>query len=56
MTQSIRDRYPRRIEVPRMILASFVLLLIALSLPLMAVEKMVFWKNEYSAIAGVHGL
>ena len=56
MRQSLRDRYPRRIEVPLLILTSFVLLLIALSLPLMTVEKMVFWKNEYSVIAGVHGL
>ena len=39
-----------------LIMASFVLLLIALSLPLMSVEKMVFWKNEYSVIAGVRGL
>jgi paraquat-inducible protein A len=56
MAQSLRDRYPRRIEVPLLILASFVLLLIALSLPLLTVEKMVFWKNDYSVIAGVHGL
>ena len=32
------------------------LLLIALSLPLMTVEKMTFWKNSYSIIAGVRGL
>ncbi len=56
MAQSLRDRYPRRIEVPVLILTSFVLLLIALSLPLLTVEKMVLWKNEYSVIAGVHGL
>ncbi len=56
MPQSLRDRYPRRIEVPLLILASFVLLLVALSLPLMTVEKMVFWKNEYSVITGVRGL
>jgi len=56
MPQSLRDRYPRRIEVPFLILASFVLLLIALSQPLLTVEEMVFWKNEYSVIAGVHGL
>src|SRR5260221_8699007 len=56
MSQSLRDQYPRRIEVPLLILLSFVLLLIALSLPLMKVEKMVFWKNEYSVIAGVRGL
>lgn len=56
MPQSLRDQYPRRIEVPLLILTSLVLLLIALSLPLMRVEKMVFWKNDYSIIAGVHGL
>jgi paraquat-inducible protein A len=56
MPQSLRDRYPRRIEVPLLILLSLVLLLIALSLPLMTVQKMVLWKNEYSVIAGVHGL
>ena len=56
MPQSLRDRYPRRIEVPLLILASLILLVIAYSLPLLRVEKMVFWKNEYSIIAGVHGL
>ena len=56
MPQSLRDRHPRRIEVPLLILVSFALLLIALSLPLMKVQKMMLWKNEYSVIAGVHGL
>jgi len=56
MPQALRDRYPRRFEVPLLILMSFVLLMIALSLPLMKVEKMVFWKNEYSVIAGVQAL
>ena len=56
MPPALRDRYPRRIEVPLLILLSFILLLIALSLPLMKVEKMVFWKNEYSVLAGVHAL
>jgi len=56
MPQSLRDRHPRRIEVPLLILVSMILLLIAYSLPLLRVEKMVFWKNEYSIIAGVHGL
>jgi paraquat-inducible protein A len=56
MPQALRERYPRRIEVPLLILLSFLLLLIALSLPLMKVEKMVLWKNEYSVIAGVHSL
>jgi paraquat-inducible protein A len=56
MPKSLRQQYPRRIEVPLLILLSFVLLLIALSMPLMKVEKMVLWKNEYSVVAGVQGL
>jgi paraquat-inducible protein A len=56
MPQSLRDRHPRRIEVPLLILVSLTLLLVALSQPLMKVQKMVLWKNEYSVIAGVHGL
>jgi paraquat-inducible protein A len=56
MSKSLMQRYPRRIEVPLLILVSFVLLLIALSMPLMKIEKMVLWKNEYSVIAGVQGL
>ena len=56
MANALRDRYPRRIEVPVLILVSFVLLLIGWSLPLMKVEKMVFWKNEYSVVKGVNSL
>jgi paraquat-inducible protein A len=56
MSKSLMQRYPRRIEVPLLILLSFVLLLVALSMPLMKIEKMVLWKNEYSVIAGVRGL
>ena len=39
-----------------LILVSFALLLTGLSLPLMKVEKMVFWKNEYSVLKGVNSL
>ena len=56
MSQSLRDRYPRRIEVPLLMLVSLGLLLMAYSLPLMRVEKLVYWKNDYSIIAGVRGL
>jgi paraquat-inducible protein A len=56
MAESLRHRYPRRIEVPLLILISLVTLLFALSLPLMKVEKMMFWKNEYSIISGIAGL
>jgi len=56
MSNSLRGRYPRRFEVPLLILLSFGLLLMGLTRPLMKVEKMVFWKNEYSVLRGVHGL
>jgi paraquat-inducible protein A len=56
MAKSLRTCYPWRIEVPLLILGSFIVLLIALQMPLMQVEKMVFWKNDYSIIAGVRGL
>ena len=39
-----------------MILLSIGLLVMGLSLPLMKVEKMVFWKNEYSVFKGVISL
>jgi paraquat-inducible protein A len=56
MAKALREYYPRRFEVPLLILLSFVLLMIGLSLPLMKVEKMVFWKNEYSVVKGVNAL
>ncbi|HUI05374.1 MAG TPA: paraquat-inducible protein A [Verrucomicrobiae bacterium] len=56
MSNSLRGRYPRRFEVPLLILLSFGLLLMGLSRPLMKVEKMVFWKNEYSVLQGVRSL
>ncbi len=39
-----------------MIFSSGILLVVGLSLPLMKVEKMIFWKNEYSVITGILGL
>jgi len=56
MSNSLRGRYPRCFEVPVMILLSVGLLLMGLSRPLMKVEKMVFWKNEYSVLQGVKSL
>ncbi|MCG3149532.1 MAG: Paraquat-inducible protein A [Verrucomicrobiae bacterium] len=59
MKKSLKDIYPRRIEVPLLILVSQVLFFIAVCLPLMHVEKQLLWKrwrNEYSVITGVVGL
>src|SRR6476469_6714199 len=56
VANALRDRYSGRIEVPIMILASLILLLAGLSLPLAKVEKMVFWKTDYSVFKGVASL
>ena len=51
--KSLKELYPRRIDVPLSILLSAVLLAIGLSLPLLKVRQMIFWKSEYSVIRGV---
>jgi paraquat-inducible protein A len=43
-------------EVPLLIFVSVALLVVGLSLPLMKIEKFVFWKNDYSVFTGVVGL
>jgi paraquat-inducible protein A len=54
--QSLSHRYPGRWEVPILVLLSAATLIVGLSLPLMKVEKMVFWKNEYSVYKGIINL
>ena len=48
--------YPHRYDVPSLLVASFIVLLTGLSLPLLTVEKTVFWRhweNHYSVFTGV---
>ena len=54
--ESLRQMYPRRYEVPFFILVSSIFLWFGLSLPLVHVEKMVFWKSSYSVTTGVLSL
>ena len=54
--QSLQQLYPRHVEIPILIIVSALLLGCGLSLPLMMIEKMVFWNNEYSVITGIFGL
>ncbi len=54
--KSLRDTYPHRIDVPLLIGICVTVLLIGLSLPLITVEKTIFWRhweNHYSVMAGV---
>jgi paraquat-inducible protein A len=57
--KSLMNIYPRHFEVPLLILISLGTFLVALSLPLMTIEKKILWKhwsNDYSVITGVKGL
>ena len=45
-----------RIEVPVLLSLSALLLMAGLLLPLVHVEKMMFWKNDYSVMTGVRSL
>ncbi|MBL8013573.1 MAG: paraquat-inducible protein A [Candidatus Omnitrophica bacterium] len=53
---SLRTVHPRRFEIPLLIVTAFGMLMAGLNMPLMNIQKMVFWKNEYSVITGTLGL
>ncbi len=46
----------RRWGTPILLLAAAALLALGLNMPLMKIEKMLFWKNRYSVVTGVFGL
>jgi paraquat-inducible protein A len=54
--KSLSQKYPHHFEVPILIFLSAACLVVGLSLPLMNVEKMVFWKNDYSVFTGIVSL
>jgi paraquat-inducible protein A len=54
--QSLSQKHRGHPEVPLLIFISAGLLVVGLSLPLMKIEKFVFWKNDYSVFTGVIGL
>ena len=54
--KSLKDLHPGRRDVPFWIAAALVVLLAGLSLPILTVEKTVFWRhweNHYSVFVGV---
>lgn len=51
--QSLQELFPKRLDIPALIICCAALFVAALSLPLFRVEKMLFWKNEYSVMQGV---
>lgn len=53
---SLREIHPRNWLPPLALLAASVLLAFGLYVPLLRIEKMVFWENQYSVATGVFGL
>lgn len=56
LKKSLKDLHPEQREVPFLIGTAFVVLLAGLSLPILTVEKTVFWRhweNHYSVFVGV---
>lgn len=54
--RSLREIHPQRREVPALLIAALAVLLAGLSLPILTVEKTVFWRhweNHYSVFLGV---
>lgn len=52
----MRALHPRRIDIPLLIVTAIGMLIAGLNMPLMNIEKMVFWKKDYSVITGTLGL
>jgi len=53
---SLRRAHPRDWITPSMLCAASVLLALGLYLPLLHLEKMLFWESSYSVVTGVFGL
>ena len=54
--KSLKDIHPNRPDVPALLLLAFGVLVLGLSLPIITVEKTVFWRhweNHYSVFVGV---
>jgi paraquat-inducible protein A len=56
MAQSLGQRYPKYPQIPYIIALSAALLTAGLLMPLMNIEKLIFWKNDYSVMTGITGL
>lgn len=50
---SLHDLHPKRLDIPILILTAFILLVTGLSLPLLKIQQMIFWKSNYSVFSGV---
>jgi paraquat-inducible protein A len=53
---SLRNAHPRHHATPALLVLATGLLAVGLCLPLLHVEKMLFWENRFSVVTGVFGL
>ena len=53
---SLRQAFPRHYGTPALLVLASVSLALGLYLPLLQIEKMLFWENSYSVVTGVFGL
>ncbi len=53
---SLRQLHPRHWGTPALLIFTSILLAFGLYLPLLRLEKMLFWKSSYSVVTGVFGL
>jgi paraquat-inducible protein A len=54
--RSLASRFPKRVDIPLQCLASLVLLIAGLTLPVIETKKLVFWKSSYTIIDGIVNL
>jgi paraquat-inducible protein A len=54
--RSLRQAHPRHFGTPALLVLASGLLAVGLFLPLLHVEKMLFWENSFSVVTGVFGL
>ncbi len=50
--RSLFFRHPKRIDISLGLLAALITLVVGLSLPVMRISKLIFWKDDYSIIIG----
>lgn len=56
LARSLHERHAKRPWIPLALAALCATLACGLVMPLLRIEKMVFWENEYSVATGVFGL
>ena len=50
---SLMRSFPTRLDIPLLILGTFVLFAVGINLPILEIRQLVFWKNEYTIITSV---